>query len=230
MEGETLDLTKYQKTKVSCHFSYSYCLSNGTTYCACDRDETEVLEAILKVIKSAKSWIEINDSFYRNLLRNKQKHSCIYRDAVIKGLEGMIKCFSGACSKEELRKYCPEKVICGDENVRELYRTNGQYLKHPDILIIRTENFTMIVERKKYGKQNYSDFRDQIESSYNYLPKELYNPCTFVVYAPEGGGTLPEGYQKHPQLHLLGSTGRKRLVIYPIPVLVVETSLLRSMR
>lgn len=212
---------------MGCHDTYIPCYDRGRTkVCECSRDKRSVLELITRAIEYASTWLSRNRGFYNNVLRDKPKHRCIYSEATINELKSILKCFSGLCSDEELKRKCPNYVICDEEYISKLYRRNGYELKHPDILIIKTASLTLIVEEKSYGKQNLRDFENQIESSYNYLPNELRSPCMFVAYVPRGGGTLPIGYTKHSQLLLLmKNIGRP--IIYPIPVLVIERTLLR---
>jgi len=194
--------------------------------CECSEDKKSIIDLIARVIEYARKWLDANKKFYNNILRHKPKHRCIFSEATLKELRNILRCFSGMCSDEELKKLCPNYIICDEEYVSKLYRKNGHELKHPDILIIKTTSLTLIVEEKSYGKQNIRDFESQIESSYSYLPDELKSPCVFIAYVPKGGGTLPKGYTKHPQLLLLMREAGKS-IIHSIPVLVIEKTLLK---
>ncbi len=208
---------------MKCNDVYAVCKNSGfSRLCVCEKNEVITLSKIAAMLDDAKKWIERNKSTYEKLLRKRPKFRCLYHDTVIRNLKGMIKCFIQTCENKELQKYCPQSIICNEEYLIDIYRTNGVTLKHPDVVIVKARGFTIIIERKSYGVQNRSEFESQIESSYMNLPEHLREPCTFVAYVPRGGGTLPIGFHRHQQLHLLMRDTGKRPSIYGIPVLVIE--------
>ena len=195
--------------------------------CYCGKDKLDLLRLIKSIISYINKEInkKTNKSFYTNLFKDKPKHRCIFQKTTIDIIDNIIKCFGSLRKRDNdfLRKNCPDYIICEENRFNELYKLyDGIIAKHPDVLVIKAEKVTLVIEEKRYGKQNFREFEDQIISSFNNLPPELMSPCTFVVYAPLKGGTLPQGFVKHPILNLLAKDLGRRVIIFEIPVLVLE--------
>ena len=238
---------------MGCHDIYRICYDNGfTKLCECSKDKMAVLEHLHIVLEQIRnSHSRLIDKYFRNY----PDKLCMFRPGLIRELGSIVECLrfrmcdrekffnthkceehDGECEEkysEYLKTHCPSVIICDEKYLCKIYTTNSHEWGHPDMLIVKGKNVTVIVEEKRFGAQGAKSFREQLTQSYELLPGNLRSPCTFIVYRPKAGGTLPKGFCKHSKLLLLTydrKTISGSLPLFEVPVIILEESLYRYIR
>ncbi|GEM_PF-1748919 len=214
-----------------CHEAYDPCVAPGyTAECVCERDERSLIRGIYEEINRI---YNTHRGELADLVRKYRKPMCMFQKTIIDEIGNIVKCFYEDVEEEFLKRNCPSHIICNEAYIAKLYRYNDHTFRNPDMLIVKGHSVTLIVERKRYGRQSHQRFREQLLSIYNNLPEDLRNPCTFIVYAPKGGSTLPMGFRPHRRFRLLvyiRQERRRQLNLFDVPVFVYLPGLLSYSR
>ncbi|MBB5254128.1 hypothetical protein [Sulfurisphaera ohwakuensis] len=155
--------------------------------CECNSDIRNVLEIIHHYLEKV-----------RREGKYDKKDDCIYSDKVYSEYSAIINSI-----RNNDVKSCFEQVICNEDYLIKIYSKKSFIFKHPDIILLKSKSFTFIVELKSYGKQNLMDVLDQLHSSIDHLPNQLRSECTAIIYMPESGSAIPEGYTYDPNTYKL---------------------------
>lgn len=158
-----------------------------TSVCECSRNITDVLNTILSFMNTA-----------RSKRRSGRPVDCIYSDKVYREYSAIIDSI-----RNNDASACFEKVICDEDYLVKLYSKRGLILRHPDIILLKGNSFTFIIELKSSGKQSVSDFWEQLQQTADYLPSALRSDCMALIYMPESSKALPRGYTYDPETYRL---------------------------
>ena len=180
---------------MGCNAIFLKCYNEKKTLvCECSQNISSVLNAILIAL---------------NKVRGRRAGGlidCIYSDRVYREYSAIMNSIRNNDASS-----CFEEVICDEDYLIKLYTKRGLTLRHPDIILLKGNSFTFIIELKSSGKQSVSDFWEQLQQAVDFLPGDLRSNCVALIYMPESLTALPRGYTYDPETYRLQRVlGKKR--------------------
>ena len=191
--------------------------------CECSKSYSRVLGKLERVhswLLTVQGALRQDPSLDRQVRAWNPRYRCVFTAPVTSQL-GVIVGNLGSCVHQCHKtsmgpRDCPERIYCDYDAIARLYMHEGETFKNPDILLVASTTFTLIIEeKKKASSPSRSEFIEQLQSSYDLLPEDMKrNRCVFLALIPERGG-LPVGIEVDRKTRLLRRKGLRGALLYP---------------